>query len=175
MARHRITKEQQAEVFTEDRSSMGLDFEDFVGKTKTKRKDEKFKRIPRSRMERELKETRDLVKAAGEDAAKWKTFKPKHFVWLYAHLHETIYGALPLELLENYQLACLAAGRCIREFGGDVEKALDFVRWTWRREKAVHPTRTSDFRVGWRYQFTSAALMTDYRIFLSKQKPGKQG
>lgn len=155
-------------LMTEPRGSVaGLDFEDFMGAApKRSKKRGVGERMTRGAFEKQLAKTRALMKAEA-----WDQFKPKDFVFLFAHLHEHVYGALPLEVAETPNLAYLAAGRQLRnEFSGNVDRFLEFIRWTWRREKLAHPKRTSDFRIGWRYQFSAASLMTDYRVYLSKKK-----
>jgi hypothetical protein len=65
--------------------------------------------------------------------------------------------------------ATSAAKRLVTvEFSGRIDWALDFVRWTWRKEAKQFPTRKSDWRIGWRWQFAGRSGVTDYRIAMSK-------
>lgn len=96
---------------------------------------------------------------------------PHHLVALYEDCHLRVYGALPGELAGQAWLgAASAAAKLVRdEFEGDVAKAIEFVRWTWWREREREQrSRTRGevrtFRVGWRLQFQARGLLTDYRV-----------
>ena len=115
----------------------------------------------------------DRVFPKGELGAK---FEEKHLVALYAKLHEQVYGAGPGELEEgkNFLAACSAASRLVRvDFKGELRGAIEFLRWTWRRERFVVQKRrqsgAAGRRIGWRLQFASRDLVTDYRVDLAGQ------
>ncbi len=94
---------------------------------------------------------------------------PQTVVGLYIMLHTWIYGCEPTELRKRTELlgAFSAARRLIgTEFGGAIDQVFEFVRWTWAREKIQLQNRDGDWRVTWRYQFSSAKLLTDYRVFI---------
>lgn len=103
-------------------------------------------------------------------------FAPRHLVALYAKLHEQVYGAAPGELEEgaSFLAASSSAEKLVRaSFGGSTREAIEFLRWTWRRERNVVKRRREDGatgrRIGWRLQFASAALLTDYRVDLAQR------
>jgi hypothetical protein len=101
---------------------------------------------------------------------------PGAVVGLFVLLHAAVYGVEPEELIEGvaFGAAMSAVRRLIEiEFGGRIEYALDFVRWTWARERRQFPGRTSDWRIGWRWQFCSKSLLTDYRIVMAKTTPAQ--
>jgi hypothetical protein len=92
-------------------------------------------------------------------------------VGLFILMHAKIYGVEPLELQDGREMdgAMSSARRLVdSDFGGRLDYALDFVRWTWARERRQFANRQSDWRIGWRWQMTSRALVTDYRVAMSK-------
>jgi hypothetical protein len=97
----------------------------------------------------------------------WSGCTPTTLVGLYAYLHRGVYNVAPDELADDWLPALSSARRCLeKDFGGDAAKALEFVRWSWQRERrSRRKNPDSDFRMGWRYQF-SRRLLTDYRVAL---------
>ena len=96
---------------------------------------------------------------------------PSDLVALYIVLHERVYSVLPDELLDGKEWmgAVSAATRLIRDIG-DVDRALEFVRWCWLREKwKVDNRRESHSRMLWRFVFCSASLLTDYKVSLVRE------
>jgi hypothetical protein len=92
-------------------------------------------------------------------------------VGLFVILHTQVYGVEPEDLLDGHAMdgAMSSARRLVdHEFAGRLDCALEYVRWTWRREKRQFPGRLSDWRITWRWQLASRTLMTDYRIAMSK-------
>ncbi len=95
-----------------------------------------------------------------------------HLVALYEWCHEQVYGARPAEIEKRtaWKMVVFAASRMIRDdFGGDVAEVIAFIRWTWQREKARERARRAQpdsrvGRIGWRLQFVTKYLLTDYRI-----------
>lgn len=108
----------------------------------------------------------------------WARAMPRHFVALYARLHEDVYGVFPAEVEapRDFMGACSAAGKLLRdEFGGKSEALIDFMRWAWRRERDFERRRKasdseSGRRVTWQLQFASRHLLTDYRISMSRAR-----
>lgn len=93
-----------------------------------------------------------------------------HLVALYEYCHELVYGEPPLELENNevWKLATFAAARLVKKhFDGDTDAAMEFVRWTWQRERSRKAYRErkgiASTRLGWRLQFRDD-MVTDYRI-----------
>lgn len=97
--------------------------------------------------------------------------RASEIVYVYAVLHERVYGVLPLELRSEMGRASAAVANVIKnEFGGDPAGVIEFLRWTWARERDAFARREPEntFRISWRYQF-GRRLMTDYRIALSRR------
>lgn len=98
-------------------------------------------------------------------------FDERHLVALYARLHREVYGVPPGELADGsaFLAACSAAKRLVREeLAGSLREAVEFLRWTWRRERSAEAKRRgsgeSGRRVGWKLQFATRALFTDYQV-----------
>lgn len=122
--------------------------------------------------------TRAYDRAAEEIAAfrsdpdRWVTGTPAHFVALYAWLHAEVYGAPPAELRSDaWWGAVSAAAKLLRdEFSGEPLRLLDYIRWTWRRERgreqkaAARDDGGESRRIGWKLQFVYKHLLTDYRV-----------
>jgi hypothetical protein len=133
------------------------------------------------------------IRKAGEETAAmastgaWDGARGVHLVALYAWLHQQVYGVEAGELSGvgqgsaavkaaqvEWAAASVSAQKfCAKEFGGEFAECVEFMRWAWRREEAVEKKRrsgesTSDFRMGWRYQF-SARLATDHRIAAARK------
>lgn len=105
--------------------------------------------------------------------------KPMHLVALYEWCHEQVYGVAPAEFATKaaWKPALFAASKLTREeFRGSASATVDFIRWTWAREKSrEHARRTgrneSTGRIGWRLQFVTRHLVTDYRIEIARGGP----
>lgn len=99
----------------------------------------------------------------------WKEAGARHLVALYAVLHQEVYGVEALELTPSAcYLATLQAGMLVKKhFGGDIVVAVEFMKWVWEREQGLEAWRKSvgreTRRIGPRWMFTGAALVTDYR------------
>lgn len=104
--------------------------------------------------------------------------RPTHLVALYEWCHEQVYGVKPMELDhgETWKHATFAAAKLVKEqFRGDMKATVEFVRWTWRRERWREGKRRegdtiSVGRIGWRLQFVQRHLVTDYRIDLARSR-----
>lgn len=100
---------------------------------------------------------------------------------LHSICHAQVYGVRD-EVFETKEFlpALSAAQRLVKDdFGGNVDEAIQFVRWVWRREQQREKARTDNgkggsFRMGWRLVFgTSAAArstLTDYAVFLRRRR-----
>jgi len=105
----------------------------------------------------------------------WDAARPIHFVALYAHLHESVYGAAPVELGPTERLhACGAAKRMLeKHFDHQSAEMAAFMRWAWTREKGREQWRRdndrSGGRIGWSLMF-NGALLTDFRIDLARTR-----
>lgn len=108
----------------------------------------------------------------------WADARSVHFVALYAHLHEGVYGAPPAELSPSVRLRAsgMAARLLEKHFGGDRGEMAEFMRWTWTREKSREKWRRDNDRpggrIGWRIQF-NGALLDDYRVDIARTKGRK--
>lgn len=147
------------------RSSRVVSFDEWAAKTPKKRKGLRSAGM-------------DDVAAAYEEANRmresrdWTGARPKHLVALYEQLHRHVYGVPASELRGKVITAArLMAARLLeREFGGDVERMVSFIAWSWKREKRAHARGGEDRRrMGWRLQF-SPSLVTDYRVHLAGER-----
>lgn len=110
-----------------------------------------------------------MAKHKAGDRAAWEDAGPAALVGLYAILHTSVYGVEPAELQEGQTVvgAMSAAKRLIGDLGEPIY-AVEFLRWTWAREKKRHAKGDGDWRVTWRQQFVSRALLTDFRVVLAR-------
>lgn len=86
-------------------------------------------------------------------------------VALYIVCHERVYGVRPMEAMtgDAFPAASLAAKQMhVGAFKADVLEMVEFIRWTWDREKARDRARRETRRIGWRLQF-DLGLFTDYK------------
>lgn len=103
------------------------------------------------------------------EANDWAKARPAHLVALYAWCHEQVYEVEPAELVGlNWMAAASACAKMVREEFDGVEDAVDFLRWTWKRERGREKWRRENGREGgritWRAQFQQRFILTDYRI-----------
>lgn len=140
-------------------------------------------RAPRSsRGDRPPSKFRAAVQSARRRArsGEWATADGESLVGLYAVCHEMVYGVLPEELEEValFRQAARSATKLLREsFGGEVDGAVEFLKWVWEREKgrvrwaANQQPPVQRGRLGWRLGF-SAAFVTDYRVAMASNRRG---
>jgi len=146
---------------------------DDLVRTRTERKKaegEKPKFGRKASVQKAIEEAKGLVKAGQYNVA-----TPSQLVGLYYLCHEKVYGAVPSELVgEEWRKAVLAAANLVRrEFRGDSAKAIEFVRWTWRREAWREGRRKEEdrrWRITWRNQFCRADLQADYYTEMARKK-----
>lgn len=107
--------------------------------------------------------------------ADWGEAEHGHLVALYIACHEHCYGSRPTELDQGKEFAQarFAVGRLAKkEFEGNRQEVVSFVRWTWTREESREKWRRKEGRPGgrisWRVQFSSS-LVSDYRIDKSRR------
>lgn len=108
------------------------------------------------------------------ETGEWESVGASHLVALYDVMHEEIYGVKCAELgpEARYNAMMMAAQLTKREFGGDYEKAVEFMRWAWNREARdekwrVENGRSNARRIGARLMF-GGALVTDYKVYLHR-------
>ncbi len=127
------------------------------------------KTISNSAFEKAERET-DRMMASGE----WDDAMPRHFVCLYAMLHERVYGVSADDLTGTTRVyaAGLASKLLASHFGGDPCALAEFIRWSWQREKSREEWRRANGvegrRMHWRWQF-GLSMVTDYRRVLASK------
>lgn len=114
-------------------------------------------------------ETNALATAERNDPEVWASAQPKHLVALYSLLHEQVYGVAPVELKDVWKgVVSAAKGMLEKEFNGDTKAFVEFIRWTWFRERNREVKRraegTEGSCIGWPLQFKSRAMLTEYRV-----------
>ena len=102
--------------------------------------------------------------------ADWSGATGSHFVALYEWLHATVYEveASELSVVKEWTQAAAAASRMLHDyFADDTAAMVNFLRWTWKKERETEAWRRDNGRpgrrIGWRLQF-GHALVTDYRL-----------
>lgn len=140
----------------------------FIGKRKAKPK--KSAGVRRSRVEAALAKV-----AARIESDDWADADAEAFVALFAWLHCEVYGVSPIdEMRSQWRGACSAARKLFADvFDSDPALMLAFMRWVWNREARFEEWRrqhqTHGKRIGWRLQFASRTLVTDYQIDLARK------
>lgn len=123
----------------------------------------KSAKVPKDRIDKLRVETKTFV-----DSRDFSRANSGHLVALYAACHVDVYGVEAGELLDPkaWALATIKASRLTNTyFEGSAQKVVDFIRWTWAREKKRGPTAEDVIgprRIGWQLQF-APTLVTDYR------------
>lgn len=120
-------------------------------------------------------EVRAMVKAD-----RYSMMTPTQLVALYYLCHSEVYGAEPSELAgEMWRQACMAAGRLIKtEFGGNSIQVVEYIRWTWSRERWREERRDESatrWRITWRQQFVQKTLISDYRTEMARRARKAKG
>lgn len=117
------------------------------------------------------------MKAAAEriESGSWEGACPAELLGLYAQLHQSVYDVPPVDLDKEWVPALSAAKSLMqREFANDPEQVVEFLRWVWRRERAREKRRIAEqkagWRIGWKFQFRSRDLLTEYRVELARAK-----
>ena len=107
------------------------------------------------------------------ESGDWSEARGTHVVALYAWLHACVYGVEPSELTpKQWGIAAAAATRMVdQEFKRDYGSAVQFLRWTWKREQKREEWRRQQHRdggrIGWRLQFSNA-LIVEYRLSVAR-------
>lgn len=140
---------------------------------------------PRNAAPRTRTKTSDLeaaIKDADRRAATgdWETATGRSFVGLYALCHRIVYGVTPADLEEKgaFGLAAKIANTCLHtSFGDDRAAFVEFIKWTWEREKSRELWALQNgkqrSRIGVRLQF-SGSLITDHRVDLERKRKGRR-
>lgn len=104
------------------------------------------------------------------ETGEWEDASARSFVGLYAMCHRMTYGVEASDLREKFKFngATKAATKALHDFfDDDKSEFVEFIKWTWEREKGREEwaARESKIRgrMGIRLQF-SAGMITDYRV-----------
>jgi len=134
----------------------GMTFDEFIAGPSKKR----GKPSPKRSQERARAE---LIRLREE--GRLLEFQGRHFVAFYLELHAHVYKVEASELdgVEWWAAVTSAEKMLVGCFDGDRGKMLEFMRWTWQREKFKAAKSDSPRRYVWRWQFSTSAV-TDYRV-----------
>lgn len=113
-------------------------------------------------------------------SGEWEGCTGRSFVGLYAFCFRMIYGVVPIELYKSEGLIGIGgknASSILRNrFGGDTSKMVEFMKWTWAREKGrdewARRNKIDRKQLGLRVQF-SESLVQDYQINMGRRRGGK--
>lgn len=134
---------------------------------------------PRGMTERTLGEAVQALQVKLSELDEHEDYEPKRpgeLVLVYAWLHQGTYGCPAGELMgKGFGHACMAAANLARtQFDDDLSALLEFVRWTWAREKDSEEWRRRNGRTGrritWALQFRNGGILTDYRVAIARQR-----
>lgn len=120
-----------------------------------------------------------LQTGKGPTTHAWRTATVAELVGLYAVLHEQVYGVAPDELADVWLGAVSTCRRVLTHspFNGDPEKLVDFLRFTWKRERnqVLRSAGQDRRRLGWRLQF-APSLVTDFKCaIIATQRTAANG
>lgn len=107
----------------------------------------------------------------------WSQAKASHLVALYVILHEKIYGVAPELKGDELKQAKLVAGQFLKtRCKGKFEKAVEYMKWVWKRERGREDWRRNnhiDGKVlGWRLILKVDSMWTEYRVGQERRKHG---
>lgn len=134
----------------------------FIGDVHKKRP----KKQPGARRQEYIADVEDRIKRQD-----WSNVTVAMLVALYWVCHIKIYGCEPAELdsANTFTNAMKCAGKMVKEqFDGDLQKAVNFMRWVWTRERDREDWRRRNNvaggrRITWQQQFIYLGLVTDWR------------
>lgn len=108
------------------------------------------------------------VEQRGRDDV-WDGTDESVILGLYAALHHHVYKVEATDLMDEWKNARVHVKRFWeKEFGRSIPQIIAFVRWKWGREAQQFPNRESDFRLSWRY-FFSSRVAADYRVGIQRR------
>ncbi len=108
----------------------------------------------------------------------WDKLKPDGLLALFVWCHDQTYGTRPSDLRgETWRRARFQAAAMVkRDFNGDMDAALAFMRWTWQRERRIEQWRRDNNQHGkvinWYDQFVRGELLTKYRVDVARGQTG---
>jgi len=157
----------------EEASTEFLELVDDVTKRVERRKG-KPRTIAAAQFDRARVEVQEMM-----DSGNWSGCGARHLVAIYDMMHLKCYGVSPVELgpSERFNAAMMAANLVKREFSGDYNRAVQYMRWAWTREMRTEKWRREQGRdearrIGTRLMF-AGALLTDYRLYLARAEHRK--
>ncbi len=135
-----------------------------------KKKPAKRRSVASSTFERTLLETQEMI-----DSRDWTACAARHLVALYDLMHRKTYGVEPtMTGSERYRSTMIAGSFVLRVFGGDFEKALEYLRWVWTREMGREKWRRENGREAGRLSlrsiFSGSFLLDDYRVAMARKR-----
>jgi hypothetical protein len=112
----------------------------------------------------------EVKQMLGKEHCKWE---PYHLVALYLELHLWCYGVEDvLDSKDRIRAVSFARSMVEREHNGDMESAINFIRWAWSSEKGKEKWRRdngiSNGRLHWYKLFKQPSLHVEYRISLER-------
>lgn len=120
---------------------------------------------------------REAMNRAQEHARKrsWEGADETTILGLFAWLHEQVYGVDPTpELRGSWLFARNAVAKIRREEFESLDAMVDYVRWTWKRERERERWRRDNGRPGgrisWRTQFAYRDLIVEFRLDQNRRR-----
>lgn len=120
---------------------------------------------------------RDAMDRAQAHARKadWDGADESTMIGLFGWLHVEVYGVDPIpELRHSWHFARQAVVKIRREEFDQLSDIVEFVRWTWKREREREKWRRengrSGGRISWRTQFSYRDLLVEFRLDQNRKK-----
>jgi len=112
-------------------------------------------------------------------SGEWNDARPVHFVGLYKLLHQWCYGVESQLSGMTFMAASSAAARMLRSsFGDDRSAFLDYLRWTWGRERETEKWRRDNGKPGgvmsWQRVFLQTGMVDRYRVEQERRKESRR-
>ena len=140
----------------------------FIGSASKRKK----RRYPGSNRATHIAEVRERITRQN-----WKDMKVGRLVALYWICHEKIYGVVPAEIDKTavWEQVMKAAGGMVKnEFDGDMQQAIEFMRWVWTDEARKENWRRANHkpagRIKWQNQFLHGYLISDWRAAVMRRR-----
>lgn len=158
-----VTKSPSLEAF------LGRARDPETGKLIPKKKRARTRSVAASTHDRTRAETQRMI-----DTRDWEGCAPRHLVALYDLMHRKTYGIdAPMTGTERHRATLMAGGFVKRAFGGDMDKALHYLRWLWTREMDREKWRRENGRDGGRLELRwifGNRLLTDYQVAMARKR-----
>ena len=149
---------------------LGRERDPETGKLVPKEKPKRPKSVAASTFARTIRETEEMM-----SSRVWDDCTARHLVALYDLMHRKTYGIEPAMTGSDRYRATLMAGSFVkRAFGGEIGKALEYLRWIWTREIEREKWRRENAREGGRISIGllfSNRMLDDYRVAMARKRP----